>query len=326
MGSSFGLRDGCSVVGLQRVSGLLSRLMLGTIILSGLCGQAQAQDFLTRGGAAPAGGDLCDATNLAPCFQRVAQDQAGMVRSLFHLKPKALPAILGVAAATGLALHFDRPMSRTLMTLPDHPTQINHAADVAGVYGPFAASGVMYLAGNAFHNDRVRETGLLATEAMVDAALVGQSLKFVVNRQSPGTGPGAAQFYAQGLPRGGSMPSAHALNVWAFARVVAGESNSKWVGVLAYSLATTVSFSRTMTGAHSVSDVIVGGALGYGIGEYVLRRRGSEGRARHHRIPHGGDLSMVRDERDELPPLLLTQPAPEKSELITIASSENVTP
>ena len=288
-----------STVEKRQLSGLLFRTMAFAVIMTSICIQGRAQDLFSAGGAIPAGGDLCDATNLAPCFHRIAQDEAGITRSIFHPKRSSILVILGVAAATGVALHFDRQMSQTLMSLPDHPAQINQGADIAGVYGPFAAGGLMYVTGSVLHNPRARETGVLATEAMVDGALIGQALKFAVNRQSPGTAPQAQQFYASGVPRGGSMPSAHAINVWAFARIVAGESNSKWVGVLAYSLATTVSFSRTVTGAHSVSDVIVGSAIGYGVGEYVLRRRGTELRGAHPRFASNRALPSSVSERDD---------------------------
>ena len=99
------------------------------------------------------------------------------------------------------------------------------------------------------------------------------------------------------------MPSSHALNAWSFARVVAGQSHSKWVSVLAYSVATSVSLSRALTGAHSVSDVIVGSALGYGIGEYVLRKRSTERNVPiHHVASNGGDPARALGQEALLQP------------------------
>jgi len=276
MGSSFGLQNQWFTAGMRRLFALRYEAMLGVILVSSLCGQGRTQGFLTRGGALPAGGDLCGVTDPAPCFKRIAQDEAGMTRSVFHMKRSSLPVVLGLAAATGVAMHFDKQMSKTLIGLPINHVEAGHEADLVGVYGPFAAGGLLYFTGSVIHDSHFRETGVLATEAMVDAALIGKSLKYVVNRQGPGNGPDSRGFYISGIPRGGSMPSSHALNAWAFARVITGESHSKWVGVLAYSLATSVSLSRTVTGAHSVSDVIVGSALGYGIGEYVLHTRSRE--------------------------------------------------
>jgi membrane-associated phospholipid phosphatase len=307
------VRNGSGTRETRQFSGLLLRGILGVIIISSLCAQGGAQDFLTRGGAVPAGDDLCDAINLPPCFKRIAQDEVGMVASVFHIKRSSLPVILGVAAATGLALHYDSSLSKTFRDLPIHPNQVAKGADIAGVYAPFAVSGLFYLAGSGMHNSRLRETGILATEAMVDAALMGKALKYVVNRQPPGNYPQAQEFYATGPPHGGSMPSSHALNVWAFARVVAGESHSKWVGVGVYSLAAAVSFSRALTNAHSMSDVVVGSALGYGIGEYVLRRRSTDRSGTFHRdIPRHGDTAKNVERGDQLrtvPPAFVSSQA-----------------
>jgi hypothetical protein len=295
------VRNGNGKRGTRQLTRLLLHGILGTVIISSLCTQSEAQDFLTRGGAVPAGGDLCGVTNPAPCLKRIAQDEVGLALSVFHIKRSSLPVILGVAAATGLALHYDAPMSKTMMALPDHPNQIAKGSDIAGVYAPFAVSGLLYIAGARMQNSHLRETGILATEAMVDAALMGKALKYVVNRQTPGNFAQSQQFYATGVPHGGSMPSSHALNVWAFARVVAGESQSKWVGVGVYSLATAVSFSRALTGAHSVSDVVVGSALGYGIGEFVLRRHSIDRSGTFHRnIPSRGEPAMTLERGDQL--------------------------
>jgi membrane-associated phospholipid phosphatase len=225
-----------------------------------------------------------------PCFQHIAQDEVGLTRSVFHIKRSSLPVIFGIAVATGVSLHFDKQMSQALTGLPTNPKPLGREADIVGVYGPVGMGGILYLAGSVFHNSRVRETGLLATEAMADADLLGEGLKFVTNRQAPGSGPSSFSFYASGVQRGGSMPSTHALNAWSFARVIAGESHSRWIGVIAYSAATSVSFSRTLTGAHSVSDVIVGSALGYAVGDYVLRKRST---ARRITIYHVASIRGV---------------------------------
>jgi membrane-associated phospholipid phosphatase len=304
MRTCFCLRSDWSTVN-ARLSSLVSRGILAAIVLTGLCGQGQgqAQDFVTRPGTVTMPDDMCGVTAPAPCFKRIAQDEAGLARSIFHIKRSSLPVILGVAAATGLALHYDKPMSQTLMSLPIHPTQVAKAADIVGVYTPFAVSGLMYFTGSIQHNAHARETGILATEAMVDAALIGKALKFVVNRQTPGHFAQSQEFYAEGVPRGASMPSSHALNAWAFARVVAGEYHSKWVSIVAYGLASGVSYSRAATGAHSVSDVIVGSALGYGIGEYVLRRRSTERPGMLERyLSRKGDIPSILERGDSLRP------------------------
>ncbi len=182
---------------------LLTQAALNTALLTGFSSQAWAQETILQGSPARDGGDLCDAFDPLPCIRRVGQDEVGLTRSLFHPTRRSLSAILGVTAATGVALHFDKQMSKTLMGLPGNPTQINRAADITGVYAPFAAGGLMYLTGSFLHNSHARETGMLATEAMVDGALIGQGLKFVVNRSKPGDGSAGRRLLCIGCaPRG----------------------------------------------------------------------------------------------------------------------------
>ena len=324
MGRHSGLQEGQHAVRTLRLSAFVCRLILGTVILTSLCAQSEAQDFLNRGGALPAGGDGCDVSDPIPCLKRIAQDEAGITKSIFHIKRSSLPALIGIAAATGVSLHFDKQMSQALTSLPVHPKPWGQEADIAGVYGPLGIGGFLYVTGSFVHNSRVRETGLLATEAMIDAALMGKALKYVTNRQAPGSGPESFNFYASGLPRGGSMPSSHALNAWSFARVIAGESHSKWISVLAYSVATSVSFSRALTGAHSVSDLIVGSAMGYGIGEYVLRRRSYDRDVPiRHISPNQADVAAIlRREELRQPEGPLKTAAPVKPEEVLAQMDE----
>jgi membrane-associated phospholipid phosphatase len=63
---------------------------------------------------------------------------------------------------------------------------------------------------------------------------------------------------------------------WSFARVIAGQYNTLPTKITVYSLATAVSASRVLSREHFPSDVIVGSAFGYLIGDYVFRHRSRE--------------------------------------------------
>jgi hypothetical protein len=94
---------------------------------------------------------------------------------------------------------------------------------------------------------------------------------------SPGRGTG--RFWPHGTgtwPDGQSMPSEHAMNVWAFAHVIGAQYNGIATRTIVYSLATTVSVSRVIARQHFPSDVIVGSVFGYLIGGYVQHRRSRE--------------------------------------------------
>jgi membrane-associated phospholipid phosphatase len=46
----------------------------------------------------------------------------------------------------------------------------------------------------------------------------------------------------------------------------------KWVPFVAYGLASTIAFSRATTGNHFLSDIFLGGAIGYSVGRFVVLR------------------------------------------------------
>jgi membrane-associated phospholipid phosphatase len=135
-----------------------------------------------------------------------------------------------------------------------------------------AALGTAYLAGSATHNDHLRETGLLAGEAMLDATIVGTVLKYATNRERPDTGNGQGDFWPHGTrdaTAGQSFPSGHAIGVWAFAHVVADEYPGFATKLAVYGLAAGVSASRVMGREHFPTDALVGSVFGYLIGGYV---------------------------------------------------------
>src|SRR3984957_14408365 len=65
----------------------------------------------------------------------------------------------------------------------------------------------------------------------------------------------------------GSMPSGHTIVAFGIATVVARRyGNHRWVPYVSYGAAALVGFSRVTLSAHFISDVFLGGALGYSIG------------------------------------------------------------
>ena len=135
--------------------------------------------------------------------------------------------------------------------------------------GGFVAA--LYLIGRSEGNAHLRETGLLAGEALIDTGILAQGLKVITQRPRPTTDDHSGEFY----DKGSSFPSGHAISAWSVATVVAYEygDDKPWVKFLAYGTAATVSIACYTSGNHYLSDVFVGSALGYGVGRFVYKRR-----------------------------------------------------
>ncbi len=127
----------------------------------------------------------------------------------------------------------------------------------------------LYLFSFPAHNERWRETGFLAGEAALNSLITVEALKYSLQRERPYQGNGAGQFFDGGT----SFPSEHSAVAWSIASVMAHEYSGTLPKLLAYGMASAVSFSGVHARQHFPSDVLIGGALGYLISQNVYRHR-----------------------------------------------------
>ncbi|WP_162601271.1 phosphatase PAP2 family protein [Occallatibacter savannae] len=132
-------------------------------------------------------------------------------------------------------------------------------------------------AGYLRHDNREVNTALLATEAYGDSVVINLAIKAITRRQRPSDVPPGGDFGdtffngGKSPLKGSSFPSGHSTAVWSVATVVAERYRHRgkpWVPVLAYTMATAISFSRITESAHFASDVFMGASLGYSIAKY----------------------------------------------------------
>lgn len=221
----------------------------------------------------------CRLSHLAVCVKHVAQDEAGIVTSPLRTTPGDLLWILPFGAATGAAVHYDTEAIQDLGVNPTREDHFDKASTYGGLYLPFGAAAAGYVAGTVRHDDYMTETAVLSAEAMADAGILDEGLKYALDREGPQLDNARGGLWPHGpkdWPNSPSMPSEHAMNVWAFAHVVAGQYNGIATKSIVYGLATTVSVSRVMARQHFPSDVVVGSTLGWLIGGYVLHHRSRE--------------------------------------------------
>ncbi|MGO9011151.1 MAG: phosphatase PAP2 family protein [Bryobacteraceae bacterium] len=140
----------------------------------------------------------------------------------------------------------------------------------------------MYLVGLIRKDDKPKKTALLAGEAVLDAELVTSVMKDIDRRLRPAViglnGNYSDTWFKSGgnfLRGEGSFPSGHTIAAAAIATVVARRygRQHRWVPYVAYGLTGLVGFSRMTWSAHFVSDVFVGGVLGYSISRFVVLRQ-----------------------------------------------------
>jgi len=199
-------------------------------------------------------------------FKNIIRDQKAIWTSPFHLHSRdarwAAPLGLGTAALIATDQKTGDEIAESNRTL-----NVSRIVSYAGsAYGVGAIAATFYLVGRAGHNDRARETGILGAEALIDSAIVVTAVKEITQRTRPSGGKSRSDFF----DGGSSFPSGHSIEAWSLAAIVASEYHDRpLVQISAYGVASAVSVARFTGRKHYLSDVLVGSAMGYGIGKYV---------------------------------------------------------
>ncbi len=136
----------------------------------------------------------------------------------------------------------------------------------------------LYATGLVSKDSKLKGTALLAGEAVADSEILTFVLKDAFKRVRPASIPPTANFSdtwfeSRGsfINSNGGMPSGHTIAAFSVATIVARRyGNHKWVPYVSYGMAALVGFSRLTLSAHFVSDVFVGGALGYSVSRFAV--------------------------------------------------------
>ena len=195
---------------------------------------------------------------------RVLNDQKELYLAPF--KPRNLKWDLIFLGATGALIATDRQSSRALPT--NHLDLWRNMSNVS-LIGTGATLGSLWLYGIKTDNAHAKETGELELETLSNTFLVYTPMQFIFGRERPEEAAGNGRFFVN---RGfnTSFPAGHPMFTWAMASVAAHEYPKRWVQVLAYGAATSVSLARWMGREHYASDILVGSTLGYLIGTHIF--------------------------------------------------------
>jgi membrane-associated phospholipid phosphatase len=145
-------------------------------------------------------------------------------------------------------------------------------------FGSFLGNGIflgglitsLYLGGEIFDEKGVRKTALLSLESWLTAGAFVLGLKAITGRARPYTGLGSHYFEPFSFSSDyHSLPSGHAASAFAVATVIADQTESILVDVVAYSLSTLAAVSRVHESKHWASDAFIGAAIGYFIGKKI---------------------------------------------------------
>lgn len=222
----------------------------------------------------------CSAEHLDRCFVDVAKDQVGIWTSPLRMRKADAIWFIPFAGATAAAIYYDPEAMKHIGTSSSQRSFGSTVSQYGAPYVTIGVAGGLYLMGVIAHAQHLRETGLLGGEAVVDSLILAEGLKLATNRNRPYQENGNGDFWPHGtssINTNASMPSGHAIAVWAFARVIDREyPDRRLFKLLAYGSALTVSAARVMAHDHFPSDVLIAGMFGFLTGDYVYRHHSSE--------------------------------------------------
>jgi hypothetical protein len=150
------------------------------------------------------------------------------------------------------------------------PKTISHYNTLsnAGIGALVGSAAGMWLLSYPSHNEHWRETGLLAGEAALNTLIPVEVFKYGLGRERPLQGTGGGGFFHGDT----SFPSEHSAAAWAVAGVIGHEYPGPLPKLMAYGLASLVSFSRIRGEQHFPSDVLIGGIIGSLVAQQIYTR------------------------------------------------------
>jgi hypothetical protein len=203
--------------------------------------------------------------------QRLLRDEWGILTAPARTSKQDLRWLLPLAGATAVAFATD---SRTMRDVVSADPAFNSANSTAsGVLRDvlIGAPVVLFGAGELTKESQSRDTGLLAGEAMINAYVTSEGIKYLTLRERPQVSGARGHFFQSDAASDPSFVSGHSIVAWSSAAVLAGEYRKPWEQVGIYGVASAVSVTRVLAQQHFPSDVLLGSAAGWLIGHYVLK-------------------------------------------------------
>jgi len=222
-------------------------------------------------------------------IKALCQDETRLWTSPFKKPDSRLIYWAPVLGATIVSLCYDEKIYSRIKSFQLKHEWVSTVSPVVTYGGEnvtlISTCALFYFGGLIFRDNKARQTGLLSAEALLHAGIIVEVGKMITGRQRPSFDqgkdhwnwfPASLNGYKKNHPgsKYDAFPSGHTIAAWSVATVIAKRyKDQKLIPVICYALATGVGLSRITEDTHWLSDVIIGGALGYSIGNFVVRER-----------------------------------------------------
>jgi membrane-associated phospholipid phosphatase len=192
----------------------------------------------------------------------------------FKMNDKEVAIGFGIVSSVLIIHQFDAEIKNTFQK--NRTDFSNKAANYFQMIGNgkvcFPAMIGLYGVGLLTKNRKVQYTGLQAFKALVLSAGVTGSIKYITQRERPYQTDNINNFhFIWNSFHYNSFPSGHTSDAFAMASVIGYNIKNKYWQIPIYAVATGVGLSRIHDNKHWASDVVLGAAIGYCVGQIINR-------------------------------------------------------
>lgn len=216
----------------------------------------------------------------ASIFRRVATDGVNTGETIirtyarpFHWQKRDFLRLGGALAISASALLVDEKVyafaQRNQNKAFDQVERVGFWLGKPTVNYPFML--IVWGSGVITKNDWLRDTGIMVIASVTTSGLIQTASKELVGRSRPQSERGAFLFRPLGGSAYHSFPSGHTMLSIATSWVLARQVSYVPLKIVFYALPVITGASRIYVGAHWLSDVLLGSALGIACAEGVLR-------------------------------------------------------
>jgi membrane-associated phospholipid phosphatase len=175
--------------------------------------------------------------------------------------------------ATGLAFSLDPKIKESVTH--QRSASFDNVTGYGEKYGNINYAGIfaggMYLTGKIIGDKEVSTTGRLLVESVLYSGLAVSLIKYTVGRSRPYTNEGPANAFDYTFKEENvSFPSGHTAIAFTVSTVLSRRINNTFASIALYGLAGFTGYQRIYDDKHWFSDVFVGAAIGYFIGNSIV--------------------------------------------------------
>lgn len=182
---------------------------------------------------------------------------------------------LASAGAIGGLMSIDKDVKSAVVG--ENTTTTSGAWSVGKDYGNILYAGtgsvLLYTAGLLTHEKGIRVTGRMLIQSLMYAGIASSGIKYLTGRARPYVTDNQFDFtWFQTNNDYQAFPSGHTTVAFAMSSVFAESIHTWWSRVIFYSLAAATGYSRIHDNQHWLSDVVLGGVIGFSSGFFTVHR------------------------------------------------------